>query len=68
MSGNTSGHFAPDETEKPEAEAGRGELPGAGVLDLSGDDLVARAFAILADEQDRWHSHVPVPIHPGISS
>jgi hypothetical protein len=36
--------------------------------DLQADDLVARAFAILAEEEERWRSARPVALRPGSSS
>lgn len=36
--------------------------------DLPADDLVARAFAILAEEEERWRSTRPVALRPGSSS
>jgi hypothetical protein len=55
MSGDTSGRFSPDGTEKAR-EGGLQELSRPGAVDLTADDLVARAFAILAEEEDRWQS------------
>jgi hypothetical protein len=93
MSGNTSGLFPQDGSEKTREgtprEVGlsgarglsrsgtgavralgstRGDPPGAGVVDLQADDLVARAFAILADERERWRSARSVNLRPGSSS
>jgi hypothetical protein len=53
MSGNASVHFPPDGTEKTLETTARAE---ALAVDPSADNLVARAFAILAEEQERWRS------------
>jgi hypothetical protein len=34
----------------------RGDPPGAGITDLHPDELVARAFTILDNEQERWRA------------
>jgi hypothetical protein len=41
---------------------------GAQVVALTGDELVARALAILADEKERWHSGRSVNLWPRASS
>jgi hypothetical protein len=64
MSGNTSGPF-------PEAGSEKTVDTRTGVAlsrDLQADDLVARAFAILAEEEERWRSARPVALRPGSSS
>ena len=63
MSGNASVLFPPDGTEK-DRDTARGE---GSALDDSADDLVARAFAILAEEQERWRSARPERLSPGSS-
>jgi hypothetical protein len=68
VSGNASGYVAPDEPDRPETAPGRGDPVITDVRDLPGDDLVARAFAILAEEQDRWHPGRPAPIQRESSS
>jgi hypothetical protein len=70
MSGNTSGRSAPDGTETArERESTRPELSsGPGVVDLAADDLVARAFAILAEETERWHSARSLNLRPASST
>ena len=64
MSGNPSGPFPQAGNEKT------GDARTGVVLsrDLQADDLVARAFAILAEEEERWRSARPVALRPGSSS
>jgi hypothetical protein len=66
MSGNTSGLFRPDGMEMaPERGSTRDDdSPGAGLADFAADDLVARAFAILAEERERWDSAPSVNLRP----
>jgi hypothetical protein len=64
MSGNPSGPV-------PQAGSGKTGDTRTGVAlsrDLQADDLVARAFAILAEEEERWRSARPVALRPGSSS
>lgn len=64
MSGNPFGPF-PEAGNEKTADA-RTEV--ALSRDLQADDLVARAFAILAEEEERWRSARPVARRPGSSS
>ena len=52
MSGNASVLFPPDGTER-DRETARSD---GEAVDPSADDLVACAFAIVAEEQERWRS------------
>jgi hypothetical protein len=57
MNGNTSWRFPQDGNEKT-----------PDVADLQPGDLVQRAFAILADEKERWRSARSERLRPGTSS
>jgi hypothetical protein len=67
MSGNASGNasvrFPPDGSEKTWGGTSEGLAD-----DPSADELVARAFAILAEEQERWRSARSEGLHPWSSS
>jgi hypothetical protein len=70
MSSNTSGRSAPDgiETARERDSTGLELSSGPGVGDLAPDDLVARAFAILAEETERLHSARSVNLRPASST
>jgi hypothetical protein len=75
MSGHTFGELPPDETERPTGadvvpadRTTRTDFRGTDVVALTGDELVARALAILADEKDRWHAARLVAAPPRASS
>jgi hypothetical protein len=75
MSGHTFWRFPPG---KPELSTGADVVPaarttridsrGTDVVVLTGDELVARALAILADEKRRWHAARSVAAPPRASS
>ena len=64
MSANTSGSAPQAGSER----TGDARTEVALSRDLQADDLVARAFAILAEEEERWRSARPVALRPGSSS
>ena len=64
MSANTSGSAPRAGSERTGDARTEVALP----RDLEADDLVARAFAILAEEEERWRSARPVALRPGSSS